>query len=205
MRLIVIGALWATACTPQGDPGLEPGGFHDDFERERLGEAWRNTGGPYEIRDGWLHVRGARNRPLWLARTLPHDVRVRFRARSESAAGDIKVELFGDGVSKAERVSYTATSYVIVFGGWNNSLNVLARLDEHGADRVVGPKKRVEPGRTYQFEITRRGSLLRVRVDGEELLRLDDPEPLAGRGHDHFAFNNWESDLWFDDLHVEAL
>ncbi len=203
--LILTWVLWSAACTPQGDPGLEPGGFHDDFERDRLGDAWRNTGGPYELRNGWLHVRGARNRPLWLARTLPDDVRVRFKARSESRAGDIKVELCGDGVSKAEHVSYTASGYVIIFGGWNNSLNVLARMDEHGADRVVGPKRPVEPGHVYQFDVTRRGSLLVVEVDGEELLRFDDPDPLRGRGHDHFAFNNWESDLWFDDLHIEPL
>ncbi len=204
-RSILVFGLLLGACTPQGDPGLEPGGFHDDFERERLGEHWRNTGGPYELREGWLHVRGARNKPLWLERTLPHDVRVRFKVKSLSPEGDIKVELFGDGVSKAEHVSYTATGYVVIFGGWRNSLNVIARLDEHGADRVVGPKKRVEPGRVYAFDITRRGSVLTVKVDGEELMRLDDPDPLYGRGHDHFAFNNWESDLWFDDLHVEPL
>ncbi|NLY92439.1 MAG: hypothetical protein GXY23_00290 [Myxococcales bacterium] len=199
--------LWATACTPLGDPALPSEGFFDDFERDAIGDAYRSTApaGVYKIVDGELRVQGARNRPLWLARRLPDDVRVEFTVRSESASGDIKVELFGDGVSKATSESYTATGYVVIFGGWNNSLNVVARLDEHGADRVVGPKLRVEPGKTYRFAIERRGSLLTVHVDGVELMRFDDPEPLRGRGHDHFAFNDWEAKLAFDDLRITPL
>ncbi len=28
---------------------------------------------------------------------------------------------------------------------------------------------------------------------------------LSGPGHDHFAFNNWASDLWFDNLRITPL
>jgi hypothetical protein len=34
---------------------------------------------------------------------------------------------------------------------------------------------------------------------------MNDREPLSGRGHDHFAFNNWDSDLWFDNLRITPL
>ena len=34
---------------------------------------------------------------------------------------------------------------------------------------------------------------------------LDDAEPLEGQGHEHFAFNDWDAELWFDDLVVRAL
>jgi hypothetical protein len=204
--ILMLAAL--TACTPLGDPAIPAEGFFDDFERDSLGDAYRDTahGNVWRIQDGELHVANARNRPLWLARRLPNDVRVEFKVRSESPQGDIKVEIFGDGVSKATAESYTATSYVVILGGWNNSMNVLARMDEHGADRVVGAKRqRVEQGKTYHFVIERRGTLLTVNVDGEELLRLDDPEPLRGRGHDHFAFNDWEAKLVFDDLRITPL
>lgn len=207
-RIAALFTVWIIAsCTPLGDPALPPDGFHDDFERGALGEAYRSTGPLrlYRIEGGELRVEGAKNRPLWLARRLPRDVRVEFIARSESPEGDIKVELFGDGVSKATSASYTATGYVIVFGGWNNSRNIIARLDEHGADRVVGKAKRVEPGKNYQVLIERRGNLLTVAIDGEEIMRLDDPAPLYGRGHDHFAFNNWSSKLAFDDLRITPL
>lgn len=197
--------LLSVGCTPQGDPAIGPTGFADDFEREELGEVWHSTGGPYRIRDGQLSIRGAKNRPLWLRRTLPRDVRIEFDARSESPEGDIKVEVFGDGVSKAETESYTATSYVVLLGGWGNSTNAIARMDEHGSDRVMGPKRPIEPHRTYRIAIERRGQTFAVFVDGKKMMEMVDPEPLAGRGHDHFAFNNWQSDLVFDNLKITPL
>ena len=203
--LLVIPSLLVLACTPQGDPGIGGDGYRDDFDRTQLGDDWHNTGGPWQVRDGKLHVRGARNRPLWLQRTLPRDVRIEFDVQSDSPEGDIKVEVFGDGSSRATSESYTATSYVVIFGGWGNSTNLIARMDEHGSDRSEGPRRPVEVGRTYRLSIERRGSTVRAEVDGELLAEFEDPEPLEGRGHDHFAFNNWQSDLTFDNLEITPL
>ena len=191
-------------CTPQGDPGIGAG-FFDDFERAQLGADYEKTGGNWRIENGELHVRGAKNHPLWLLRTLPRDVRVELDARSETPDGDIKVEVFGDGASHARSDRYQATSYVVIFGGWQNSKNVLARMDEHGSDRVLGEPRKVEVGKTHHFRIERRGGILTVWVDGAILLEMDDSDPLYGRGHDHFAFNNWQSDLWFDNLKITPL
>jgi hypothetical protein len=47
--------------------------------------------------------------------------------------------------------------------------------------------------------------VLRWLVDGEEFLRLDDPSPLSGPGHDRFGFSSWDADLFFDDLRIEPL
>lgn len=90
-------------------------------------------------------------------------------------------------------------------GGWHNSVNVLARLDEHAADRRqrVGP--RVVPGQRYHFQVERRARVLRWLLDGNPMLEWDDPEPLAGPGHEHFAFNNWETRVHFDNLRITPL
>ena len=201
---LVLAFVLSAGCTPQGDPGIGTG-FADDFERAQIGTAYKQTGGNWRIEAGELRVHGAKNHPLWLLRSLPRDVRIEFDARSESIEGDIKVEIFGDGASYANGDSYTATSYVIIFGGWNNSRNVLARMDEHGRDRVVGEPRKVEPGRVYRFRIERIDSALTVWVDDALLLQMDDSEPLKGRGHDHFGFNNWQSELFFDNLKVTPL
>lgn len=205
LSVVSAASLALAGCTPQGDPGIGPEGLSDDFEREDLGDLWHNTGASWRIVDGRLNIRNARNRPLWLRRTLPRDVRIEFDVRSESPEGDIKVEIFGDGSSRATTESYTATSYVVIFGGWGNSMNVLARMDEHGADRVVGARRRVEMGRTYRMRIERRGSRITAWVDDEELVSMDDPRPLEGPGHDHFAFNDWQAELWFDNFRVTPL
>jgi hypothetical protein len=205
-RSLLLGLTIAACigCLPRGDPALGDH-FQDDFNRPALGDAWRNTGGPYQIVDGKLKVQGARNKPLWLRRTLPHDVRVEFDVRSESPEGDIKVELFGDGVSKAVEASYTATSYVIIFGGWNNSKNLIARLDEHGNDRKEGKRFPLEKGRTYHMKIVLKGDTITAWADNHELASFKDKNPLGGSGHEYFAFNNWSSELWFDNLSITPI
>jgi hypothetical protein len=125
--------------------------------------------------------------------------------RSESPEGDIKVEVYGDGVSKATSTSYNATSYVIIFGGWSNSLNVIARMDEHAADRVVGNKIKVVPGHSYRMKIERKGDTISAWADDQLLAKMTDPSPLWGPGHDHFAINNWETELYFDNLKITPL
>ena len=42
-------------------------------------------------------------------------------------------------------------------------------------------------------------------VDDEPHIDFFDPSPLSGRGHDRFAFNNWASQVFFDNLVIEAL
>ena len=180
--------------------------FEDRFERARLGPDWLDTAdGAYQIVGGKLRARGAHNHPLWLRKRLPRDVRIEFSARSESPDGDIKAEVFGDGRSAATEDSYTATSYVVIFGGWRNRLSALARMNEHGDDRKTRASPTVVQGRTYRFRIERRGATVAWWLDGDQMLSMQDPAPLEGTGHEHFAFNDWEAEVWFDDLVVTPL
>jgi hypothetical protein len=204
LRIALFALIVAAACVPRGDPALD-GTFEDDFERKDLGPLWRNTGGPYAIVNGELKIRGARNKPLWLRRTLPRDARIEFDVRSESPEGDIKVEVYGDGTSRATAESYTATSYVVIFGGWSNSLNLIARLDEHASDRAIGPRRKVEPSHKYHMKIERNGDTITAWADGQQLAQMKDKDPLWGPGHDHFAINNWSSELYFDNLKITPL
>lgn len=192
-------------CDPPRRPASVGERFADNFDRADLGPEWRETGPGWRIVGGSLVGQNVRNHPLWLRRRLPRDARIEFDAWSESPDGDLKCEVYGDGESFARQASYTATSYVIIFGGWRNSLNVIARMDEHAPDRRerVGP--RVEPNRHYHFTIERRGRLLKWALDGQPMLEWDDPDPLAGQGHEFFAFNDWAARVHFDNLVVTPL
>ncbi len=183
-------------------PATVPGPpFSDDFDRPAIGPGWFATGGHWRILDGELWAAEARNNPLWLEMRLPRDVVIEFDARSETASGsrpgDIKFEVFGNGRDHA-------SGYVCVFGGWGNTVSVIARLDEHGADRRERRDVRVEPGRDYHMRLVRRGRELRWFVDGQLFLAFDDPRPLEGRGHDRFGFSSWEADVFFDNLRITA-
>jgi hypothetical protein len=194
--------------------------FSDDFQRPggetALGPDWRVTSGAWKIDAGRLCGENARNHPAWLARRLPTNAVIQFDALTESEEGDIKAEFWGDGRSSASGQSYTdATSYLTIFGGWKNSFHVLARRDEHARDRQ---EIKLEPGaadlnrstvvshKVYQFRVERRdGHTLRWQVDDMDILTYRDDEPLAGAGHEHFGFNDWQVRVCFDNLRVTPL
>lgn len=200
MRGFVFMAL--LACSK--DPEMRE--YKDAFDRTALGADWSDTGGNYALVDGKLVAKGAYNHPLWLAPRLPHDAEITFDAWSHSPDGDLKVEAWGDGESSAtSKGAYTATGYVFIFGGWKNSLTVLARMNEHGTDRKVRADMRVVPGRKYHWRIARKGTRLSWWIDDQLVHEFDDAEPLEGAGHRHFSFNDWEAELRFDNLHIRAL
>lgn len=179
--------------------------FRDDFSAAALGPAWHTTGPGAAIVDGALVLENLHNHPVWLTIPLPDDVRIEFDALAHSDEGDIKVEIAGDGKSYARSASYKASGYVMIFGGWNNAVNALVRRDEHGNDKRSVNAPKVEPGRRYHIVLTRKDGTLTWELDGQELLRYDDPDPLAGPGQQHFAFGGWESRVSFDNLVIASL
>lgn len=180
--------------------------FRDAFDGEALSGAWNVTYAQgVRVDNGLLKLSGINNRPVWLRQALPDDVRIEFDAWASTEEGDIKVELAGDGESVAKSLNYVATGYVLIFGGWDNSLNAICRKREHGRDRQTTSEPKVEPGRRYHFAITRSAGELRWEVDGAELLILEDDKPLQGEHNNHFAFSGWEAETHFDNLVIEAL
>lgn len=180
--------------------------FQDSFDRAQLGSDYHNTGGPYRIVDGQLEVRGAYNKPLWLRRTLPRNAVIELDVTSKSRDGDIKIELWGDGKSyAAHRGAYLATSYVFIFGGWHNSISALARLDEHGKDREERRDVKVVPNQRYHWKIKRQGTKIEWYIDGKLFLQMGDSAPLEGSGHAYLGFNDWRSDVYFDNLEIIPL
>jgi len=123
---------------------------------------------------------------------------------SKSPTGDIKLELFGDGESfDPDKGSYMSTGYVFIFGGWQNSLSVICRNNEHDDGRKAARRDmRVEPNRSYRFTITRQGGTLDWSVDGRPFLSWTDPQPLTGAGHEYLGVNDWESAVSFDNLSI---
>ncbi|MBC8133240.1 MAG: hypothetical protein H7X95_09700 [Deltaproteobacteria bacterium] len=200
--LLGMVVMWG-GCRPKDAPVVS-GPFTDTFDRAELGSDWRDTGGDYRLVEGKMVARNAYNHPAWLRKRLPPDVSVQMDVQSKSAAGDIKIEIFGDGESfDPDRGGYVSSGYVLIFGGWNNTLSVICRNNEHDDGRKVSRSdRRVEAGRTYHFEITRKGAHIDWRVDGAPFLAWTDPSPLAGRGHEYLAVNDWEAEVLFDNISI---
>jgi hypothetical protein len=186
------------APSPEALASLLEGGelvFQDDFERESLGKNWACEPDLWRIEEGVLFGKGARNSGCWLTRELPDKVRVELTARSESPDGDLKFEIFA---TKPEH----GAGYICVFGGWKNTTSIIARLDEHGEDRLVAPKKRVDKSKSYRMSAVRTDGTLHWFIDGKHFASYEDAEPIRGR---HFGLNDWDAPVYFDDIAVYAL
>ena len=218
----------APSFTPS--PATMKAPFEDDFERDAAspsgldgpsagdpGPEWLATqSGIWRVENGQLCGEHARNHGIWLKRVLPVNARIEFDAVTASEDGDLKAEYWGDGRSFATSLSYTnSTSYLTIYGGWHNKYHVLARINEHGTDRkeiTVTPdsddprEKPVVVGQRYHFKVERAdGRTIRWWVDGNEMLSWNDSQPLAGVGHDHFGFNDWDVKVCFDNVKVVPL
>jgi hypothetical protein len=213
MRVVALAAFLGLAAVPACTHGPTDGppitaAWHDDFERAELGEPWSATkADAYAIVNGALNAKGAYNHPLWLRKKLPADAVVEVDVWSMSAAGDIKIEIYGDGTSYAhDKGQYTSTGYVAVMGGWSNSTSVLVAGNEHRSDRPERRTPKVEVGKHYHWKLEKRGGHVDWFVDDmtTPFLSFDGP-PLGGAGHDYLGINNWESDCWYDNLTVTPL
>jgi hypothetical protein len=203
MRALLPSLLVFASCTIEKRPaGVAT---TDTFDRAAIGDDWTNTGAPYQIKDGELVISKSHNHPLWLKKPLPRDAVIEVDAWSNSDVGDIKLEAWGDGKSYALTDSYTATSYVFIFGGWSNTISAIARMNEHGADRKTRTDWKVEKGKKYHFRIERRGAHLDWKIDDQPFLQFDDPKPLDGPDHAYLGFNDWEAELHFDNLRIAPL
>lgn len=210
---LVLGAGLALIVSARGKPSPPSAAgklvFSDDFERAEVGDGyWQATpdqgyqAGTWTIENGRLKADKIHNAALWLKQPLPEKVRIEFTARAYSADGDVKAEVFGDGQTHQ-------SGYILIHGGWHNTINAIARQDEHGEDRKedsrcgVGPERRcVEPEVDYKWAIERTDHVVRWYLDGALFLTFDDQHPVRGQ---HFGFNNWEAPVSFDDLRIYDL
>ena len=202
---LVTLSLALTSCQSK-EVGSHAGGaasYQDRFESTALSDQWtRGVGeagsGAWVVQDGWLRGQQLKNDPLWLQIPLTKEAVIRFDARAKTQEGDVKFELFGDGKNHA-------SGYVLIHGGWKNQLDVIARLDEHGKDRVERRTAGVVPGKVYRHRVEWRGDTLQWYVDGKMFLEFVDPDPLHKRPQNrYFGFSNWSAEVEFDNLVIET-
>ncbi len=206
--------------------------FADDFSNPATVSAhYHSLGGFPRVVNGELLSPGTKNNPLWLKATLPDNVLVEFDAHAPSQDGEIRIEIFGNGIDHL-------SGYELVYAPWT-AVGVqgrlpatLVRLDENaptlqrwqekaraaGASsltaigygpksgiRVEGPPVSIEPGRVYRMRVERRGDTLRWWVDGQRIVEFHDPFPLKGPWNDRVGLSSVEGDVYYDNFRVTPL
>ena len=210
LTAVIVLALFVTACQEKrprryadtARAGLSGGQiiFEEDFSNL---DRWQTESRNWRIEEGALYTgdRSDENAGIWLKEALlPHNVRIEFDARSVRGnnavfEGDIKCEFGGP---RPEHIA----GYVMIFGGWKNSLNTIARLDEHTGRMVTDSSRKVEEDRTYRMALVRLGNDIKWFIDGKPFLSARDEAVLTGGC---FGFNNWDSRFYVDNLEIFKL
>ncbi len=171
--------------------------FTDDFERDRLGDNWYMIeNADWEIKNGALHSSNSKNVPLWLKLKLPENVIIEFDAWAEKTNFcDLKCEIFADG-----RIH--ASGYIIILGGWKNQISTIARLDEHEKTRIEKRPTECDPKARHHFRIIRYNGKIEWYLNDKPYMERADKEPLFGSKHNRFAFSNWMTDAYYDNLSI---
>ena len=175
--------------------------FEEDFSKGL--DRWRVEGKNWRVVDGALFTgdKPNNNQGIWLSEALlSQNVRIEFDARSVKGnndvfEGDIKCEFGG---TKPEHIA----GYVMIFGGWKNSLNTIARLEEHTGRMVTDDALKLEDGKTYRIALVRLGNDIKWFIDGKPFLSAEDEAVLRGG---NFGFNNWNSRFYVDNLKIFKL
>lgn len=206
--------------------------FADDFSNPATVAAhYHSLGGFPRVVNGELLSPGTKNNPLWLKATLPDNVRVEFDAHAPSQDGEIRLELFGNGIDHLSGYEFVYAPWSAV-GVQGRLPATLVRLDENALTlqrwqekaraagttsltavgfgpnsgvRVEGPPVSIEPGRVYRTRVERRGDTLRWWVDGQRLVEFRDPFPLRGPWHDRVGLSSVEGDVYYDNFRVTPL
>lgn len=207
LAMMVVAGLASGACKPAEDPNALKAAWQDAFDRPTLGTDWKDTSdGKWTVQDGALHGQDAYNHPVWLNKPLPRNVRIELDIWTPSPEGDLKVEVFGDGKTfDPDGKNYMASSYVLIFGGWNNTQSKIARKDEHRAQDPARSDAKVTPNQRYHWQVERRENTLTWLMDGKPFLSFTDDDALRGPGHDHFGVGNWKSPVFLDNLTITPL
>lgn len=173
----------------------------EDFSRSDFESRWEIVGGRHEWKSGELRLYGGEPQLLLLRRDVPGDVRIEFVCRQESAyLNDVGCLL--SAIRSPNRKEIPGSGYELKYGGYSNTLNVLTKCNQ----RIWScPDSPLVQGKTYRVVAERMGSRLRMEVNGEEIFRVSDPDPLSGSDRTTVGLLGWVADTRYTRVRVFTL
>ena len=174
----------------------------EDFsDPAAVGARWEVVGGHHELKDNELRLQGGEPQLLLLKRDLPGDVRIEFDCHLESTYLS-DVGCFVGAIRSQNRREIPASGYEFKYGGFENTLNVFMRSNQRVWSQAAAPLSR---GKRYNVRAERVGSRLRMVVNGEEIFRVTDPDPLSGTDRTAVGLLGWLSDTRYSRIRIYSL
>ncbi len=174
--------------------------LEEDFADPDVLSRW-DVMGKHEIRPGELRLYGGEPQLLLLKQEVPGDLRIDFECRQEGVYLN-ELGCVISGVRGGQAWQMANSGYQLKHGANNNSLTVLGRRDRH---IWAQPSEPMAPGRVYSVQAERVGPRLRLAVDGKELYRVVDPNPLTGMNRTLAGLIGWVADMRISRIRVYSL
>ena len=174
--------------------------FSDSFDRKELGKDWHLYRGKASVRNGALFVEGPAGvsvKPPGDTAKLGRNLRVEYDAVSEDP-GDLSLLLNVCIGGDANDQHCVSTGYFFGVGTEGNKFCKILAFGKEVAKVKTPPLK---PGRKYHVTVEKSNGLMRILIDGREMVRADNQE-LVGAGS--LGFYVWNTGT-FDNLKVYRL
>lgn len=197
----------ATSTTPEASKTPPaPAGWNQvylaDFkDAQKVPPAWTVLGGQASVADGALVLKAEEGVDAQIVLKTPQAV---GSVRLEVVAG---LQPIGTGAVcdlspflNADENGYEA-GYLLQFGAAENTENRLRRAGEI-IDGTVNAKPLVQPGKMHTVVAENDGGKVRLIVDGAEVLKFVDGDPLKGTGHGTIGFYTWSDTLKIQKITV---
>lgn len=175
--------------------------IEEDFTAPGFLKRWQIIGGEYEWNNGELHMWGGEPQMLMLNGDLAGDVRVEFDCHQEGVYLN-SVGCFTTAIPPGPGRDLPTGGYAFLYGGYDNSLNVLMRADQKLWSTSASPLVRSEP---LHVVAERVGNRLRMIVNDEEIFSVIEPDPLSGSDRTAVGLFGWIADTYYSHIRIYSL
>ncbi|MFH0954243.1 MAG: protein kinase [Verrucomicrobiota bacterium] len=174
----------------------------EDFSDPHHFEAdWQVCGGYGSIEGGEMRLYGGEPQTLLFRKPLMGDVRIEFECHQESIYLN-DIACFISAIRSGNWREIPSSGYEFKYGGFSNSVNVLARSDKRLWSASASPLVR---GKKFRVMAERVGPRLRMVVNDQEIFRVTDTDPLSGSDRTAVGVHGWMADTRYSSIRVYSL
>jgi len=179
--LSLLGLLWHERnreIASWGEPVV-----HEDFSNDLDWRTrWQVLDGSAHVSGGTLITGGRHDTKLLCTRRLDGAIAVEYQGEilPSSPPCDLSLFYYPEMVETDGRLEHRGHRYYFQLGAYDGSYSAILLDDDKTLRHLAWSAFRPQPGITYRFRIEIADRLMRVLVDGKEILRHEDPLPFTG-------------------------
>ena len=155
----------------------------------------------WEVKNGELKISGGRPHLLVYKQPIIGDIKLEFECRLEGAYLN-DVSCFISSYEEDDPLAMGKNGYYIGYGCYDNKRVVLSRAGEILHSELREP---LRAGVTYHVVVEHIGAEIRLQVNGHEIFRVVDKNPLSGSSRNKVGIFGYMSESYYDNIKIYKL